>query len=396
MLKIRKISQSLQFLLLPAALISLTNSVQAHDSFNIIMDVVNAPVVTNGLVAGEPTEINILLRSKEVGDESALDPANFGHQIPSGGWMEVELSGKFMRNRNELGEPIVNPVMANRNIILTTAPQNPIVATKGSGVQHGNWRVEDGGDQLLTIVPIGGNGDNGLEGLRAKNIGFKVIHIRPNPRSGDGPAVFVNGPAGMVGTVSVRIYAKDGELKESGYSDIVFQANIGPQINITNAGLTTGGQGSPNTLSAELVESTIFQHVAAETRLVETMKLVPFSAGRPYAPRFLLFDESANQPDSFIPQVGLENVSYLVDPARPWTAKLVVDGSEVIGAITLAGPMSSSRGMILANDQVTAIGGNGSVLNVPVKVGKMKGLYTLTVTLVGGGSAVNTIIVDSK
>jgi len=394
MLKIRKIFQSLQFLLIPAILFALTTSAHAHDPFNIIMSVVNAPVVTNGLVAGEPTEINILLRSKEVGDETALDPANFGHQIPTGGWMEVELSGKFMRNRNELGEPVVNPVLANRNIILTTAPQNPIVATQGTGVQHGNWRVEDDGDKLLTIIPNGGNGDNGLEGLRAKKIGFKVIHIRPNPRSGNGPAVFVNGSAGMVGTVSVRIYAKDGELKESGYSDIVFQANLGPQVNITNAGLTTGGQGSPNTTGAELVESTIFQHVAAETSLVETMKMAPFSSGTPYAPRFLLFDESANQPDSFIPQVGLENVSYLVDPKRPWTAKLVVDGIDVIGAMTLAGPMSSSRGMILPLDQVTNIGGNGSVINVPIKVGKMKGLYTLTVTLVGGGSAVNTIIVD--
>jgi len=398
MRKIRKYSQVQQFLLITLVLFLQPMSAYAYDSVNkhnIVMAIINAPVVTNGLVAGEPTEINIILRSKEVEDTLALDPEQFGHQIPAGGRMEVELSGHFMRNRDELGEPVVNPVAANTNIILTTAPQNPIVATKGTGVQHGNWRVEDDGNNTLSIFPNGGDGDHGLEGMRAKNLGFKVIHIRPNPRSGNGPAVFVNGPAGSVGTVSVRIYAKDGELKASGYNDVVFQANIGPQVNITNAGLTTGSQGSPNTINAELVESTNFQHVLPNTSLTKTMKMIPFTMGAPYAPRFLLFAESAKQPDSFIPQVGLENVRYMVNPDRPWVAKLVQNGSKIIGAITIAGPNTSSRGMILPNDQVTSIEGNGSTLNVPVKVGKKKGLYTVSVSLMGGGFAVNSIIVDS-
>jgi len=125
------------------------------------------------------------------------------------------------------------------------------------------------------------------------------------------------------------------------------------------------------------------------------MKMIPFSMGAPYAPKFLLFAESANQPDSFIPQIGLENVRYMVNPDKPWVAKLVQNGSKIIGAIIIAGPSTSSRGMILPNNDYTVLGGNGSTLNVPVKVGKKKGLYTVSVTLVGGGSAVNSIIVNS-
>ena len=398
MLQARISTTKLLTLVVAVLALLITNQVLARKSEgenkNIVLSVVSAPVVANGLVAGEPTEINILLRAKEAADALAMDPARFGHQIPQGGRMEVHLGGKFLRNTDAQGSAVVFPVVANQNIILTTAPQNPIVASKGDGVQHGNWRVEDDGANTLMIFPNGGREDNGIEGERAKKIGVKVIHIRPNPDSGNGPAVFINGAAGMVGTVSVKIFDKEGELVESGFGDVVFQSSVGRQVHITNAGLTTGAQGNPATVTTELVESTNFQHVGSNTELSNIVKTQPFSAGAPYAPRFLLFESIDGQADSFIPQQGIANVGYIVDPDRPWVAKLVENANTVIGAIVISGPSMYSRGMILPSDQLTTATGNGSVLSVPVKTGSKRGIYTVTLTLVNGATAVNTIVVE--
>jgi len=363
-----------------------------HGGVNIITDIVSAPVVTNGLVAGEPTEFNILLNAPGEDNDVALDPENFSHQIPAGGRMEVELGGTYVRNRDSSGTLVVDPIVANRNIILTIAPQNPIVATAGTGVQHGNWSVTDDGDRLITISPNGGTGANGLENDRANIVGFKVIHVRPNARSGFGPAPFLNGPAGTVGTVDVRIIDAQGKLVESGSVNVKFEASVGRQVHITNAGLTTGGQGSPTTTTAELVESTNFQRVAPNTSMTNTAKTNPFSAGAPYAPRFLLFEALEDQPDSFIPQVGIENVTYTVNSRKPSTATLTENGT-TIGTIEMKGP-KKSNGTILVSPGLTTIGGNGSVLNVPVQVGSKPGLYTVQVELLFGGEAKTTIVVE--
>lgn len=380
--------------ILGLAAVFLHSTVYADDNENIVAAVVSAPVVANGLVAGHPTEFNIMLNTSEKASDQALDAENFGQQIPAGGWMELELSGGFIRNKNAAGEPVVSPILANRNIILTTGPQSPIVAGAGAGVQHGNWMVMDDGVNLITIKPKGGNGDNGLEGKRAKKIGFKVIHLRPNSAAQPRQAVYVNGPAGSVGTITVRIYDKNGELEESGAADVMFHASVGRQVHFTNAGLTTGAQGSPNTVSAELVESTLFQHVMPNTELTTVEKHTPFSSGAPYAPRFLLFEDIADQ-DAFIPQAGIENVTYRVDSERPWVAMLK-EADRVIGSIIMSGPTATDRGMILAPNAPTVLGGNGSLLTVPVKVGSAKGNYKVTVSLLNGGSATNTIVVDKK
>jgi len=354
------------------------------DKRNIIAAIVPAPVVSNGLVAKNPTEFNIILAPKKAKPGMELDPDVNGYQIPMGGRLELELSGSFMRNKD------VTSIAANANIIMTTGPQNPIVSTAGIGVQHANWSVADDGNNLITITPNGGKGRRGLENARANMIGIKVIHLRPNPNSGIGPAVFWNGSAGSVGTVILRIYDKNDKLKASGFKDIIFHNNVGRQVHITNAGLTTGAQGNPNTLAAERVEMVQFQKVAPNTMLMNSTKSVPFSSGTPYAPRFLLFENANAQADKFIPQSGIDGVDYMVDSVRPWTAKLM-ENETVIGAIVMEGPTGKSRGMLLPSTGSTTIGGNGSVLNVPVKVGKRSGIYKVTVTLIDGNSATNTI-----
>ena len=373
------------------------------DESNIVAGIISAPVVMNGLVANEPTEFNLIFNASGVGLKRALDPQVFGYQIPAGGRMEVELSDEFKRNTRvnaETGliEPV--PINPNANLILTTGPQNPIIFQSGDTVARGNWSVSDNGKNLITVTPLGGSGANGLENARANEIGMKVIHIRPNPRTVSGMP-FINGNAGEEGEVEVRIFDKNNKLIAEGEGDVTFRAAVGPQVHNTNEGLRTTPGGSP---AVETIEMIDFQRVAPGTALTNTTKTAPFSAGYPYAPRFLLFAELNPEvrgeftSDSFIPQTGIEGVSYEVNERKPWRAKLIrynaVGEVEKIGVIVMKGPNKKHRGEILPPVGITTIGGNGSFLSVPVKVANKKGRYAVKINLFAGGKATTTIIAE--
>lgn len=383
------------------SLLFLTFISSASNYKNIISTVVNAPVVSNGLVAGEPTEFNIILNARKSASRFDLDPRNRGYQIPHGGKMVIRLGGTYKRNPNFMSTITgVNRLAANANIILTIAPQNPIVSTAGTGVQHGNWVVNDNGKRKIIISPVG----NKLENRRARRIGVKVVHIRPNPRDIRltlDRAPFINGPAGTVGRIRIKIFNEYGVKIKEGHAQVIFRKNPGPQVHISNAGLTTGSQGSPATTTAELFESVHYQRVPAHTLLVNTVKMIPFSSGLPYAPRFLLFAGTAQQPSSFIPQLGIENVGYYTVEDRK--AIIVVDsnangqadiGDKKIGVIRLLSPQDSLGSRILDNASLTSLSGNGSIFNVPIKAGDTKGAYRLKVRLFGGGSAKTVIFVE--
>lgn len=377
-----KLFQATVFTSIAALLALAAGPLQARG--NIVTDVVSAPVVGNGIVAGEPTEINVLLSADQSRKQLDFDAGVFGHQIPAGGRMEIELGGDFRLNPQFTG-----PLQANANIIMTTGhPQNPIVATAGAGVQHGNWAADLNG-RVLTITPLGGSGDNGLENARAQQIGFKVIHVRPGaPRDLTGTP-FLNGAAGEVGKVQVRIYDAAGRLTERGRATVVFRASVGRQVHVTNVGLVTGAQGSPATVSAALVESSNFQHVAPGTMLTGT------SMGQtPYAPRLLLFEALEVTGASFIPMPGIPDVSCNIDPNKPWRAALMQGGTE-IGEAVLHGPSQRPAGRILGGCQTIVPGnGNGTVLTVPIQAGNHRGSYRLEVELHDGGQATNVTVVD--
>jgi len=401
-------------LLLMAMMLTVSGQVLSSDDddedsdFNLISRIVSAPVVANGIVAGEPTEINALLKSRDVNKRFVSDPQYFGHQIPAGGRLEFELGGSFERNGVDNDKAFTAITSNAYFIIVTGLPQNPIVMSAGDGVQHGNYTIEDDGDKIISIVPNGGSGANGLEQERAASIGIKVVHLRPMPNSNAGPSAFTNGAAGTKGTVAIRIYDADGNIVEQGSRSLVFPVSVGRQVSVTNAGLATGGQGNPNTVTAELVESVNFQHVAPDSLLINTSRSGAFSDNRPYAPRFLMFEALAMQPDSFIPFKGIANVGYLVNEDKPWKATLVEDANNngvadaddvVIGRIRLKGPSKRSMGMILPGTVLTTSGdgisgANGSILNVLVKVGRERGAYKVVVSLKNGNKSTTTIVVD--
>ena len=404
MLRLAAITSSLLF--------AMSNVAMADDDDddgddNIVRAIVSPPVVANGTIAGEPTEIIGVLAVEDVHPSLAMDPENEGFQIPAGGRMEVELGGTFERNGvdNTKAFRLIN---SNANFVLVTGlPQAPITAPAGAGVQHGNYTITDDGDKIITVTPNGGRGKNGIEGKRAKKIGIKVVHIRPRPNTDESTSAFTNGPAGTIGTMAVRIYKANGKIDEKGSASVTFPASGGQVVGATNVGMATGGQGSPNTVTAELVESVNFQHVAPGTLLTNTVKGTTFSDGAPYAPRFLMFDKLANQPDSFIPQKGLAGVGY-IPSADPTHVHMVQDtngnglpdaGDTIVGHTTISGPAGSNP-EILPSDALTTSGDgvtgpNGSVYSVPVRIGSVEGVYRITAILEDGNAAVTTIIADN-
>lgn len=379
---------------------------------NIIFNIISSPKTSNGLDADAPTNINILFRSSDnnVKNSQALDPINPGQFIPPGGYLELDLGGTFSRNPDFKDSLTgLNEIRANANFVLTTTLQNPIVSTQGDGVQHGNWRITDNNNRLITMHP---NGANGLDNARAAD-GFKTIQVKPSPddRTTMDRSPFINGPAGTYGMIYVRIFDTDGMLYKMGSIEVKFNAPNGPQVRLSNDGLTTSGiaQLDSATTNVDKVESVYYQHVAAKSELKNVNKSVPFSSGKPYALRFILFTAASQQPDAFVPQKGLSLVGYYINPENPSKATLVQDSNgngiadqddKVIGKIKIKGPDSNSNGTILASSTLTTsgdgkIGANGSILNVPVQVGSETGKYKITLSLKNGNKVANYVIVDN-
>ena len=398
-----KLKQKWLWLLPLTTLLTISQGVvNAHDNDNIVAGIVSAPVLASGTLADEPTEFNLIMNAGGEGLDTALDPQLFGYQIPAGGHMEVELGDEFTRNTITDAETgITSPVAIkpNANIILTTGPQNPIIFQSGATVARGNWRVSDDGHNTITVTPNGGLGDNGLENSRANEIGIKVIHVRPNPRN-FANTPFINGKPGETGTIKVRIYNAANELIAKGKGEVEFRVRNGRQVHISNEGLRTRGGGSPAAETNELID---FQRVAPNTALTNDTAHVPFSAGRPYAPRFLMFEaldpalRGQFTAASYIPQAGIVNVTYVINSKKPWKANLVQitdTGTQTIGKIKIEGPGDDHSSMILPSPGLTTVGGNGSFFTVPVKVGEEAGTYEVKVKLSDGGSATTHIIVE--
>lgn len=350
----------------------------------------SAPVVANGLVAGAPSEYNLVLRRKGVDPDRALDPQVNGVDIPPGGSLEIIHVEGFER--------VGDPVAANTNIILTTGPQNPIVSTAGSGPQHGDWRVEDDGAMTLTVVA---HGAAGLSGGRAQIMDIKVIHVRPDPRSGEGPAIFRNGAMGTALAIDVRIRDAQGVVVAEGRATAPVTPANQPKVFISNSRLQTKQQGRPE-VEAALIESVDFQRVGPGSRLDQVT-----SSGSNQAPTFILFAPASAQPDPFVPQAGIARVRLRLDQIDPARGVLVRDANDdltlgadepVIGSVEIKAPDGAAP-RLLPTSSLTVSGDgsaapNGSQLVLPIQVGEKTGRYALIVSLDGGNRATITTYVE--
>lgn len=406
------------FLALIVSVAAISNSQADNAVKKIHMKIVSAPVVPNGILAGQPTEFNILLRRQGVPHDEAMDIDTFGLQIPAGGRMEVELGGSFIPNPDFVEtNPDVPLFKPARNIILTTGPQNP-VKPNTEEVSGGFWGVSY--DQLtkphvVSVFPrciadmdcqnLDAAHPGGLNGTRARALGFKIIHLRPNdraPRHDTTP--FYNGPVGSTGLVNVRLYGEDDVVVAAGSASIVFRRRVGPQVYLTNA--ATRDDNSPISL-------TNFQHVLPDTLMEGTS--IPaggaFADGLPYAPQFLLFErfKQSNIPsphdresvpmagsESYLPFRGIEGITVVPSSRHPRVAHLLRYGTKKVGYVVMVGPKRKSGAMILENNVPTSASdeANGSRLFVPVRAGHIPGHYRVIVHLYGGGTAINTIVVE--
>lgn len=370
----------------------------ASEPDTLHMHMISAPVVSNGVVASEPSEFNLLIRRDGTDLVTAMDADVKGPQIPAGGKMQVELSG-FVVNQD------LGTFFKGRNVILTTGPQNPIKPNTEL-VSGGNWNASfdtSGINPVITITPNGGSGANGLAGTRAAALGFKVVHVRPDSRnrSHSGTPLY-NGLPGRVGTIYVRVYNSSSTVVAAGSTSFRFLPRIGQQVHLSNA--RTRDDNSVNS-------NTNFQHVAINTIMDGT--IIPsggsFADGAPYAPQFMIFDDfgvhDQNQyptgndrptagDESFINFPGIDGVTVVPSTGDPGMAQLMQYGVVNVGSVVMKGPTKDSGGEVLTNAVATTAIDNGSILYVPVKVGTVTGLYTVTVYMNGGGSASNTIVVE--
>jgi hypothetical protein len=137
-----------------------------------------------------------------------------------------------------------------------------------------------------------------------------------------------------------------------------------------------------------------------------------FADGLPYASQFLMFEKFPRDhipfhhahddgvpmagSDSFLPFKGIEGVTVVPSGRHQRVAHLLRHGTTKIGYVVLLGPKGRNGAAILENNVETVApdGANGSRLFVPVRVGHIPGQYKVIVHLYGGGTAINTIVVE--
>ncbi|PIP91367.1 MAG: hypothetical protein COW01_03705 [Bdellovibrionales bacterium CG12_big_fil_rev_8_21_14_0_65_38_15] len=335
----------------------------------------SAPVVSNGLTAAEPTELNVHFASP--------DPLVRGIDIPYGGYLSLSFLGSFERNGIDNDLEFVK-VDSNKNFIATNGhPQNPIKSSRGDNIDQADYTILDSGHREIRIVA---NQPDGLQGSRYKRFGIKTLHLRPNASTGNGPGIFRNGAGDTLGRIYYKLVSVKGEILREGNVFHYFKVQTGPQVFVTNVGIVSGQYD---------LESTNYQTVRPLTSLTKTNRNDTSLA---FAPRFLLFSSAQEQPDSYIPHKGIENVSYDVN-ANDQTNAVIKHNGKVIGRVDFITPEKKgdhSEARILSSQVLTSsgdgvTGANGSVFLVPVKVGTEPGVYKVLIKLYDGNEAVNTI-----
>lgn len=398
------------FMVFVAAILALLLP-QIGESRNRVIGVVSAPIAANGIQQDSPTDINIILDAPGNPDDLALDHQRFGHNIPPGGRMEITLLGGFVRNSNGL---VIGGGTGTSNasfILSPGAPQNGIVtaAPAVNPVAGGDYRIVDNGN-TIAIIP---NGGNGIAGERGQTIGFKLIHIRPDPnpatrpKDANGNFLFPFTNKGEGGAVRVRILDAAGNVMEEGWGGTVFEQASRPHVFLTNVGRVNDTDPNPTNTSAN------FQRLSP-------------GAGFSTPLRFVLFDAVSNS--SLAPHKGIANAGVVATGNHPLFARfpggLLVqdaDGNQlldpsvdrVLGGFTLTGPSIQADGLIgpltLTSEQGTQViplltlireggsvvgalqstaagglsptSGNGSLLLVNGRVGPLPGTYTFTLEL---------------
>lgn len=326
---------TLTFGLLGATLSTLP--MNAAQSSGIVENVVNAPVASNGNVAGAVTDIVINL-------DRSLDPSVAGRGLAAGNQIRITLPDDFINT----GLPIAHQFTGcapncSVPILLQGWPQHPVGLFSGApGV--GEWTAFGQGTHTIVIEAL-------EEIVPAPPVepGIKQIHLllrgfrNPGPGTYDIQVEAETGPEGAVetGTARVRILPR------------------------TRPFLSTSSvfNGPPN-------PNTIYQETG-------TMSATPL-------PFDLLIWNSLG-----LPMTGASIRGPRFGPSS--AATRLTQGGRTVGDVSVVGPKGASGYQVLTNAPSVEI--NSPVTGVPTarlpvffRTGDLPGLYTITLSLAGGNS----------
>jgi hypothetical protein len=377
---------------------------------------VSAPIASNGLLAGAPTDLHLQFGSLGNPIEDAFDPQNYGLYIKGGmGRMTLDLSPHFIYDQAN-----GHPAQALFTTELALGPANIFFSApcifdqdteKGQTVCTG-WTSELGENnrnQIHIIVP------DGLFGKRALEVGIKFFHLHPVIELGsaiyhnangtcddaqpettycrfasdctdDSPCIPATEP--FTASVTATLLDENGKIQHKGTRSYTLDTEPRYATFSTNTRVASHN---------DVVEMIDFQRVEPGAECVSVTRADGsdfFSSGVPYAPRFFLFGPS-DEATAF-PQLGVANVATtLTSP----TTGLIFSGQDEIGSFELLQPNGASGQILEENlgyisDGPPRIG--GTLFAVPVKTGDIPGKYIVQVTVAGGTTAQSRFIVTES
>jgi hypothetical protein len=377
-------------------------------------ELANAPITSNGLLAGAPTHFHLFFGSLENPIEDAFDPENYGLYIEGGmGRMTLDFSPHFIYDQAN-GHP-AQPLFTTElglgpaNIFFSAPCSIDVDTVRGQNVCAG-WTsgFGDSRNQINIIPP------EGLFGKRALDIGIKFFHLHPVIELGS--AIFNNAngtcddgqpettycrfvsdcsnsnnciPATEPFTASVTatVLDKDGNIQHKGTRYHTFDTKPRYAAFSSNTGVA---------VNEEIVEMVDWQRVLPGTECKNVARAEgssQFLSGVPYAPRFIMFGPT-DETTAF-PQLGVPNVTTTLISS---TGGLIFNGDDQIGNFELIQPEGANGEILEENlgyirDGPLRIG--GTLFAVPVKAGDIPGKYIVQVAMVGGTTEQSRFIVTT-
>lgn len=310
----------------------------AHaQSSGIVENVVNAPVVPDGNVAGAVTDFIINL-------DRSFDPSVAGRGLLAGNKIRITLPDDFINT----GLPIQSQFTGcapgcSSPILLQGWPQHPVGLFSGDpGVTE--WTVSSEGTHTAVIEAV-----QDIIPAPPLEPGIKALHLlfrgfrNPSPGVYDIQVEAETGPEGAVetGTARVRILPRTRPFLST----------------------TSVFNGPPN-------GNTIYQQTG-----IMSATPVPFD---------LLMWNSLGQP-----MTGAAITGPRFGPSS--AATRITQGGRTVGDVQVVGPQGATGYQILSNSSAAAI--SAPVTGVPTahlpvmfRTGDLPGLYTITLSLAGGNS----------
>jgi len=269
------------------------------DNNSLVSDIVKAPIVPDGDVAGAPTDFVIDF-------DKSLDPTVNGRSLLTGGYIKVTLPAGFTDTGSvplmDVGSaPNCEPgnLVCNTAVLLQGWPQNPVPPPRYTLSLLGNSLIYTA---VMDTIPAG----PGAPGVKQAHLILKGFR---NP----GPGHY---------WVTVEYQQDPGAEVETGRARIQIVPKIRPSINVTSVFAEGPGMGAPPN------PDTIYQ-----TTLINEMTPWPWD--------FLLWDRKGN-PLSGVTLAQTNENHYLMMQSGKVVGQVFIDAPAGATGHTIALPLDAS------------------------------------------------------